>query len=114
MFARLMGLETISPKELHRLMQDEPVTVVDVNPPLSWASARVPGALNVNAVGYVESALPADKGSPVVFYCSNFMCRKAPNAARRAEAMGYQRVRVMAAGISGWLKAELPTESGQG
>ena len=40
-----------------------------------------------------------------VFYCSNPMCMKAPNAARRAKALGYTNVHVMSAGIRGWLDA---------
>ena len=47
MFARLMGLKTISPEALHRLMQSEPVTTIDVNSRQSWLSARVPGARHV-------------------------------------------------------------------
>jgi rhodanese-related sulfurtransferase len=73
----------------------------------------VPGALNLDPVAYSANDLPADKDATVVFYCSNFLCRKAPNAARRAEAMGYRRVQVMSAGISGWLSQNLPTESGE-
>src|SRR5208283_2965678 len=42
-----------------------------------------------------------------------FMCRKAPNAARCAKDMGYRNVYVMSAGISGWVGASLPTESGE-
>jgi rhodanese-related sulfurtransferase len=112
MFAKLMGLKTISPKDLHRWMQDKPVTVIDVNSRQSWASARVPGARNLDPVGFAAGDLPPEKSSPLVFYCSNYLCRKAPNAARRAEQMGYQDVQVMSAGISGWLSAKLPTESG--
>lgn len=112
MFAKLMGLKTVAPQELHRWMQSRPVTIIDVNAPPSWAAARVPGARNLDPVGYAESDLPADKSSTLVFYCSNFMCRKAPNAARRAEQMGYRDVHVMSAGISGWLSAKLPTDSG--
>jgi rhodanese-related sulfurtransferase len=41
------------------------------------------------------------------------MCRKAPKAARRAKKLGYSNVHVMSAGISGWLKTDLPTESGE-
>jgi len=41
------------------------------------------------------------------------MCRKAPNAARRAKKMGYANVTVMSAGISGWLASKLPSESGE-
>jgi len=41
------------------------------------------------------------------------MCRKAPNAARRAQRMGYGNVQVMRAGIKGWVAGEMPTESGE-
>jgi rhodanese-related sulfurtransferase len=113
MFALLMGLKSISPSGLHEVMQKEKVTILDVNSRQSWAKARVPGALNLDPVNYKDSDLPPDKGSSLVFYCSNPLCRKAPNAARRAEKMGYGNVKVMSAGITGWLDKKLPTESGE-
>ena len=113
MFARLMGLEVISPAGLRNLMQNESVTVIDVNSRQSWLRARVPTAVSLDPVAYGENDLPPQRDSILVFYCSNFMCRKAPNAARRAQAMGYRNVRVMSAGISGWLGASLPTEAGE-
>ena len=113
MFARLMGLSTISPRDLHHAMQTGPVLAIDVNSRLSWIKARVPGALNLDPLTYVANDLPADKNTALVFYCSNVLCRKAPNAAKRAESMGYRRVQVMSAGISGWLNENLPTESGE-
>ena len=113
MFARLMGLKTISPEGLYQLVQSPgAVSVIDVNSRQSWATARVPGSRNLDPVDYKEADLPADKAGALVFYCSNPMCRKAPNAARRAKALGYSNVQVMSAGISGWLAAKLPTESG--
>jgi rhodanese-related sulfurtransferase len=113
MLARLMGLKTISPDGLHRLLQNaEQVSIIDVNSRQSWTQARVPGARNLDPVGYKDSDLPPDKNALVVFYCSNPMCRKAPNAARRAKKIGYGNVQVMSAGISGWLAAKLPIQSG--
>jgi rhodanese-related sulfurtransferase len=112
MFAQLMGLKVVSPDGLHQMMQGQPVTVIDVNSPQSWSKARVPGALNLDPVNYADSDLPSDKGASLVFYCSNPLCRKAPNAARRAKKMGYDNVKVMSAGISGWLAKNLPTEAG--
>jgi rhodanese-related sulfurtransferase len=109
-----MGLKTISPGALHQRMQGERIAAIDVNPRPRWATARVPGAVNLDPVGFADGDLPPDKGSMLVFYCSNFMCRKAPNAARRAERMGYTNVHVMSAGIAGWLAAALPIESGEG
>ena len=113
MFARLMGLSTISPRDLHARMQTEPLTVIDVNSRQSWTAAHVPRALHLDPTSFAAGDLPADRGSELVFYCSNPLCRKAPNAARRAKAMGYEGVQVMSAGISGWVSAGLPTESGE-
>ena len=74
--------------------------------------ARVPGASHLDPADYKDSDLPPDKNAVLVFYCSNPMCTKAPKAARRAKGMGYSNVQVMSAGISGWLAAKLPIESG--
>jgi rhodanese-related sulfurtransferase len=113
MFARLMGLKTISPGDLHRLVQSSGVSVFDVNSRQSWTRARVPGASNLDPANFSDGDLPQDKGGALVFYCSNPMCRKAPSAARRAKRLGYTNVQVMSAGITGWVDAKLPTESGE-
>ena len=113
MMALLMGLKSISASELYSLVRTGAVTVFDVNPTQSWQQAHVPGARHLDPLSYRESDLPRDKAAPLVFYCSNFMCRKAPNAARRAKELGYSDVRVLSAGISGWLGAGLPTEGGE-
>lgn len=109
MFALFMGLKTISCQDLHQRMQDGPVTVVDVNAPHSWAKARVPGAISLE-VAFDPLALPQDLATALVFYCSNPMCRKAPQAAKRAVKLGYSDVRVMSAGITGWTGAGLPVD----
>lgn len=113
MFARLLGLRTISPGALQQLMQNESVTAVDVNSRGSWMDAHVPGAVNLDPVGFTDTDLPADKDSTLVFYCSSYMCSRAPRAARRAATMGYRRVHVMSAGITGWHRTGLRTESGE-
>jgi len=113
MFARLMGLKTISPAVLQKLLQQQQVTVIDVNSRQSWLKAHVPGALHLDPAGFQDIDLPADKGSSLVFYCSNPLCRKAPQAARRAKQMGYNDAQVMSAGITGWMAAEFPTQAGE-
>jgi rhodanese-related sulfurtransferase len=113
MMARLMGLKTVSPAALDRLIREGTATPVDVNPRHGWVKARVPGALNLDPAAFAEGDLPADKDAMLVFYCSNFLCTKAPKAARRAQGMGYRNVHVLSAGISGWIGAALATESGE-
>jgi rhodanese-related sulfurtransferase len=112
MIAFLMGLRSISPAAVHDLLQARGATVVDVNAAHSWARAHVPGAVHLDPVSFTEADLPSDKAGELVFYCSNPMCRKAPSAARRAKAMGYANVKVMSAGIAGWVSAGLPTTAG--
>lgn len=111
MFAWLMGLKTVSPRDLHARLREGGVTVVDVNARPSWLRARVPGALHAGAgASFDAGRLPPDPAAPLVFYCSNPMCMKAPQAARRALKLGYTDVRVMPAGITGWLDAGLPVD----
>ena len=111
MFAMLMGLKSISPKQLHQRMQEATPTIVDVNAQQSWLRARVPGAINL-AVDFDAAALPRDLEAELVFYCSNPLCRKAPRAAKHALQLGYTNVRVLSAGITGWTDARLPLETG--
>lgn len=110
---RLMGLKTISPAQLLPLVQSKQVNAFDLNPRQSWLAARVPGACWLETDRWDDSALPADKHAPLVFYCSGPLCRKAPLAARRATRSGHEHVQVMSAGIHGWLADGLPTESGE-
>jgi rhodanese-related sulfurtransferase len=110
--ARLMGLKTIGPDALMQAIGAGGVTVVDVNARESWLRVRVPGSRSLDSQTFTAGDLPADRHAALVFYCSNPFCRKAPTAARRAKAMGYDDVRVLSAGISGWLDGGLPTESG--
>lgn len=112
MIARLMGLRTIAPDDLHRLILEGGATAIDVNAPGSWVQARVPGAVNLDPTAFAAADLPADRQALLVFYCSNPLCRKAPNAALRARKLGHENVLVMSAGIKGWLSARLPTEAG--
>jgi rhodanese-related sulfurtransferase len=111
MFAMLMGLKGIAPRDLHECMRQGAITVIDVNARQSWLKARVPGAINLTP-DFDEAELPKDRAAPLVFYCSNPLCRKAPIAARRAGKLGYTDVRVMSAGITGWVDARLPADSG--
>lgn len=110
MIAKLMGLRTISPAELERRLGN--VEIFDVNARGSWFDKHVPGARHLDPTAFSADDLPADRTTTVVFYCSGPLCRKAPNAAKRARQLGYANVVVMSAGISGWISASMPTESG--
>lgn len=111
MLARLMGLNVVSPRELQLLLQGGRALAIDVNSQHGGRHARVPGALALDFADFTSGELPEDRDRTLVFYCSNPFCRKAPSAAKRAAKMGWTDVRVMSAGIAGWMNAGLPTDS---
>lgn len=112
MMAQLMGLPVVSPERLKHLVDEKQVTVIDVNSDERFHQGHVPGARHLNGAEYTEADLPPDKTTTLVFYCSNALCRKAPNAAKRAQKMGYTDVKVLASGVKGWVAKRLPTEGG--
>jgi rhodanese-related sulfurtransferase len=112
MLKSLLGYELMSPTALNTLRTDPAVVIFDANAKRSWLLARVPGARHLDTLDFSAAQLPTDRSMTLVFYCSNFFCSKAPKAARRARAMGFERVHVLATGISGWIAAGLPVEQG--
>ena len=114
MLDRLLGYRLITPSTLQALLGEAGLRVFDVNSLQSWQHARVPGARHLDPQRFTRADLPADVQTRLVFYCSNFFCAKAPQAARRARAMGFEQVHVLATGISGWLAANAPAQSGAG
>jgi rhodanese-related sulfurtransferase len=111
MIARLMGLKTISPKDLYSAIQQNTVHVFDLNADHVYKSGHVPGAIHINHETFDGTELPSNFNSSLVFYCSNPMCRKAPNAAKLAKSKGYLNAKVLSAGISGWMSKKLPVET---
>ncbi|MGE4071599.1 MAG: rhodanese-like domain-containing protein [Lysobacterales bacterium] len=112
MLKSVLGYELLSPAALNKLRSDPAVVIFDANAKHSWLLARVPGARHLDTLDFGAAQLPADRSTTLVFYCSNFFCSKAPKAARRARAMGFERVQVLATGIAGWIAAGLPVEQG--
>lgn len=111
MMALLMGVSTVSAKALMRdLQQPGALALFDVNSIQRWRDGHIPGARHLDHGAFTQADLPAERDLRLVFYCSNPLCRKAPQAARRARAMGYRNVQVLAAGIVGWTDAGLPVE----
>lgn len=82
--------------------------VIDSRPKRKkYDKGHVPGALSLPFSRFKKMAaqtLPADKGSLVVFYCGGFKCPLSHKSAFAAQAMGYQNIKVYAAGYPDWKK----------
>jgi rhodanese-related sulfurtransferase len=96
-----------------RLKQGRERTVIfDANPHEMYVERHIPGARWVAYDGVTAKVLPADRSTPIVFYCANPACSASPQAARQAMALGWTNVFVMPEGIFGWVRAGLPVEPG--
>ena len=106
------ALPKVSVDEVAALIEAKQVQPVDAN----GADTRkeygtLPGAvLLTNYRSFDLSELPADKSKELVFYCGGETCSAAPKAAERAKEAGYTSVKVMSAGITGWVKAHKPVD----
>lgn len=93
------------------LKSAKPPVVYDVNVESTREHVGViPGArlLSSSSKYDVARELPADKKTPLVFYCANEMCTASHDAAEKALKAGYTDVSVMVDGIYGWKKAGQP------
>jgi len=72
----------------------------------------IPGAVLLgDEDDYDLKLLPADKSKQLVFYCANTHCGASHHAASRAITAGYTNVKVMPAGIAGWVSAGKKTQT---
>lgn len=95
-----------TPDEVKAALADKKVTPVDANgAETREAFGTLPGALLLGDAGVTAELLGEDKSRALVFYCSSEKCGAAPGAAKEAMELGYTEVRVMKAGIKGWVAA---------
>lgn len=101
----------ISLADLKAAMAAKKVTLLDVNGPVSYGNAHIPGAIDFTAhTADLAKVLPADKSSLIVAYCGNEHCGAYARAAEAAQKLGYTNVQHFKPGIAGWKEAGEPTQ----
>ncbi len=103
------AITELTPQQVQQEMGSDQVVVFDVNPENIFKQNHIPKAKNVN-FSNLGSLLPADKTKRIIFYCMSGMCSSSHQAAEMAAKNGHSNVARMPSGISGWIKAGLPTE----
>jgi rhodanese-related sulfurtransferase len=104
----------ITPAEVLAAANAKSAVIIDANSPDSYKEGHVPGALSWSAIkANPVASLPADKNTLIIAYCGNPHCPAYLRAAKAAQKLGYTNIKHMAAGISGWNDAKLPTEAGK-
>ena len=106
------AFKLIKASELQKMMKapDSRVAVYDAN----WEGIRekwgmIPGAKPLSKFEFDASKeLPADKTTPLVFYCGNQHCTASHHAAGIAMKAGFNDVSVLSDGIMGWARSGKP------
>jgi rhodanese-related sulfurtransferase len=82
-----------------------PPVVVDSRPKRTqYDKGHIPGAVSLPDSEFDKhlAALPADKATPLVFYCGGLKCPLSHKSAEKALALGYTDVKVFADGYPAW------------
>ena len=101
-----MSLQTISPAEARRLL-DQGAILVDIREADEHARERVGGARHLPLSSLDEADLALHEGKPVIFHCRSG-ARTQGNAARLAHKAGACEAFVIEGGLDAWKKAGLP------
>jgi len=88
----------IDHEEFEQAVKAGKCVVVDVREAHEFASARIPGSINLPMSRFDPSRLPSDK--PVVLICHSGM--RSRSALSKAQAAGREDVKHYAGGIVGW------------
>ena len=72
-----------------------------------YDKGHIPTALSIpdSQFAKMQDQLPADKSTPLVFYCGGLKCRLSHKSAKKAIDLGYTKVSVFADGYPSWVAA---------
>ena len=78
--------------------------LIDSRPLPRFQEGTIPGAINLPYPSWDKFVhrLPADKSTPIVFFCQGVTCMMSPMSLRKAEALGYTNVKVYREGVPEW------------
>ena len=111
-------LAAISVPQLKKLMDEgAPLTLVDSRPKeRKYDKGHIPGAISLpdSQFDKLVDRLPADKASPLYFYCEGLSCKLSSDSAAKAVKLGYTQVKVVPEGYPEWerLYGAGPTAAG--
>lgn len=99
-------MAAISVPHLKKLMDEgAPLTLIDSRPKeRKYDKGHIPGAISLpdSQFDKLVDRLPADKASPLYFYCEGLTCRLSSDSAAKAVKLGYTQVKVVPEGYPEW------------
>ena len=99
---------SVSAPFIKKVLEQNKGTVIDARPlKRKYAKGHVPGAVSIPNTQFAKLThmLPADKKTPLYFYCGGMKCPLSVKSATKAKALGYTDVKVFQGGYPEWKKA---------
>jgi len=101
------GQVSVSAAYLKKLMEDKaPYVLIDARPKRVADKGMIPTALNISDTEFDKQVdkLPADKATPLIYYCGGLECVLSDNSAAKAKKLGYTNVLTYPPGYPEWEK----------
>ncbi len=98
----------VSREFVEKAIEENRMVLVDSRPKKpKFDEGHIPTAISIPDSRFEElkGRLPADRKTLLVFYCEGFSCKLSHKSAAKALALGYDNVKVYAAGYPDWKKA---------
>jgi len=108
-WAKQGNMGAVSPAFIKKQIDEKATMVlVDSRPKArQYDKGHVPGAISIpdSEFDKMVDKLPADKATPLYFYCGGLQCKLSANSAEKAVKLGYTKVMMMPEGYPAWEKA---------
>jgi rhodanese-related sulfurtransferase len=101
------GQVSVSAAYLKKLMDDKaPYVLIDARPKRVADKGMIPTAINISDTEFDKQIdkLPADKATPLIYYCGGLECVLSDNSAEKARKLGYTNVLTYPPGYPEWEK----------
>jgi len=98
---------SVSAAYLKKLMDDKaPYVLIDARPKRVADKGMIPTAINISDSEFDKNVdkLPADKATPLIYYCGGLECVLSDNSAEKAKKLGYTNVLTYPPGYPEWEK----------
>lgn len=100
-----MSVSTAYVKKL--LDEKEMFALIDARPKRVFDKGYITGAIHISDTDFDKHVdkLPADKATPLIYYCGGLECVLSDKSADKARKLGYSNVKTYAEGFPAWSKA---------
>jgi rhodanese-related sulfurtransferase len=100
------GLETWTPDQVHKALQDNEIVLIDVRTPQEYMFEHIEGAL-LAPMAFIKSAsLPTQDVKRIVLHCGSGA--RSEKVGKQCLAEGLEKMTHMSGGFAAWKKAGLP------